>query len=213
MAQILDQRDAALARTGDPATLRRHECGRPGDPRLRHAGRAPQSVLAAHASRANKEICRTALYWSAIEAGCWVVFGAAFTTALVIIGHQAVDGTLSAGAVVVVITLATQVSTTMGALAFSVSSVGGSTQAAEKLQWLRTYSQDQARPESARSSWRREGRPRTCLLISARVSVSRTSVLVIQAPVEMFSGTSTCCYQLVPSSRSWVRTAPASPPW
>ena len=93
--------------------------------------------------RANKEICRTALYWSAIEAGCWVVFGAAFTTALVIIGHQAVDGTLSAGAVVVVITLATQVSTTMGALAFSVSSVGGSTQAAEKLQWLRTYSQDQ----------------------------------------------------------------------
>ncbi len=94
--------------------------------------------------RANKELCRTALYWSAIEAGCWVVFGAAFTTALVIMGHQAADGALSAGAVVVVITLATQLSTTMGALAFSVSSVGGSMQAAEKLQWLRSYSRGQS---------------------------------------------------------------------
>ena len=161
--------------------------------------------------RANKELCRTALYWGAIEAGGWVVFGAAFTTALVIIGHQAVDGTLSAGAVVVVITLATQVSTTMGALAFSVSSVGGSMQAAEKLQWLRTYSPGQ---EDLGPSLGGPGAAHHPLPTQLSEGIrSRTSVLVTRAPVERFSGTSACCCLRVPSLPSWVRTAPASPLW
>ena len=60
-------------------------------------------------------------------------------------------GHLSAGTLVVVITLATQLSASMGNLAFSVSSVGGSMQAAEKLEWLRSYSlgQDDKRLKSS----------------------------------------------------------------
>ena len=109
--------------------------------------------------RANYEVCRTTLSWSTLEAGCWVFFGAAFTSALVIMGHQAADGALSAGTLVVVITLAIQLSTSMGNLAFSVGSVGGSMQVAEKLEWLRSYSrdQDETRLKRAGSSGVRKG--------------------------------------------------------
>ncbi|HXW82486.1 MAG TPA: ABC transporter ATP-binding protein, partial [Acidimicrobiales bacterium] len=78
--------------------------------------------------------------WSALVAGAWVIFGAALTAALVVMGHEATKGAVSAGALVVVITLAMQLSTSMGTLAFSMSEVGGAMQAADRLQWLRRYS-------------------------------------------------------------------------
>ena len=59
--------------------------------------------------------------------------------------HQATNGALSAGALIVVITLATQLSTSMGSLALSMGGVGGSMQAADRLVWLRQYSSEERR--------------------------------------------------------------------
>jgi ATP-binding cassette, subfamily B, bacterial len=81
--------------------------------------------------------------WGAVSINCalaesagWLLLGAVFVGALLILGHQAVRGQLSAGDLVLVVTLVTQLSNQVVSLAGATSFVGGSVRTAERLVWL-----------------------------------------------------------------------------
>lgn len=83
---------------------------------------------------------RVSINCALAESGGWLLLGAAFTGGLLVLGHQAVNGHLSAGDLVLVVTLVAQLSAQVISLAGATSVVGGSVRTAQRLVWLLGYS-------------------------------------------------------------------------
>ncbi len=88
---------------------------------------------------------RVSLRGAAAEAVGWLVFGAAFIAALVVVGHRAVAGDLSAGDLVLVVTLALQLNSHLNSIAGVATTIGGSFRTAERLAWLTAYADEDAK--------------------------------------------------------------------
>ncbi|HEY5272556.1 MAG TPA: ABC transporter ATP-binding protein [Acidimicrobiales bacterium] len=88
---------------------------------------------------ADRMLADVQLKISLTESLGWAVFGAGFTGALVVIAHSATSGGLSAGDLVLIVALATQLNGQVGLLANSLGSTSGAFRTAEHFAWLVEY--------------------------------------------------------------------------
>jgi ATP-binding cassette, subfamily B, bacterial len=151
LSRLWDEKVGKLFRLED--ALRRLPGTEPGGRELRVYG------LKRHYQQRHRDVLddsastwgRVSLGGAAAEAIGWMVFGAAFIGALVLIGDRAVAGHLSAGDLVLVVTLASQLNMHLSNIAGVANTVGGSLRTAERLVWLTDYATgDQARSGAGR---------------------------------------------------------------
>jgi ATP-binding cassette subfamily B protein len=82
---------------------------------------------------------------STVTAAGWLLFGAGFIAALVLVAHQAVSGAATAGDVVLALTLASQVNGQVAGLVQLARWIVGCAKTAGRYQWLAGYATEQSR--------------------------------------------------------------------
>ena len=95
---------------------------------------------------------RVSLGGALLEALAAAFLALAVGFGLVLVAHQADSGAVTAGNLVLVLTLISQINLHLGILAGTANSVGGSLQTAERLLWLREYAAHDGSPDRNSSS-------------------------------------------------------------